>query len=164
MICNSLPPAALLVALATGSVFVCGGAGAEEPSTVAAGGAAVGRGSGNWHAREGIYFQKRWGIDIVGIRRVSSGFMLRLSYRIVDAEKAKPLLDKKVRPFVIDEVSGARLAVPAMENIGELRQTGTPEAGRTYFVIFGNPAQLVRSGGRVSIVIGDMRVDGFTVD
>lgn len=120
--------------------------------------------TGNWHARQGVLFQRNWGVDIVGVRRVSSGYMLRLNYRVVDPDKAKPLFDKKVRPFLIDEASGARLAVPAMENVGELRQTSAPVADRTYFIIFGNPEKLVKSGGHVSIVIGDLRIDGFTVD
>jgi hypothetical protein len=120
--------------------------------------------AGNWHAREGMLVQRKWGVEIIGVRRVSSGYMLRLSYRVVDVNKARPLFDKKVRPFVIDEVTGARLAVPAMENIGELRQTAAPVDDRDYFMIFGNPEKLVQSGGRISIVLGDMRIDGFTVD
>ncbi len=120
--------------------------------------------TGNWHAREGMLVERNWGVEIIGVRRVSSGYMLRLSYRVVDVDKARPLFDKKVRPFVIDEVTGARLAVPAMENIGELRQTAAPVADRDYFMIFGNPEKLVRSGGRISIVLGDLRIDGFTVD
>lgn len=120
--------------------------------------------TGNWHAREGVLYQRNWGVDIIGVRRLSSGYMLRLNYRVVDPEKAKPLFDKKVRPFIIDEATGARLAIPAMENVGELRQTASPVMDKTYYMIFGNPEQLVKSGGRVSIVIGDLRVDGFIVD
>ena len=90
--------------------------------------------------------------------------MLRLTYRVVDPDKARALFDKKLRPFLIDEVTGARLAVPAMENVGELRQTAQPVVDRNYFMIFGNPEKLVKSGGRVSIVIGDLHVDGFVVD
>jgi len=126
--------------------------------------AAPSRSSESWHARQSVFFQRKWGVDIIGVRRVSSGYMLRLSYRVVDPEKARPLFDKKVRPFVIDEVTGARLAVPAMENVGELRQTAAPIQDHNYFMIFGNPEKLVKSGGRISIVLGDMRVDGFTVD
>lgn len=120
--------------------------------------------SGDWHAREGMYFQRNWGVEIVGLRRVASGYMLRLDFRVVDPDKARPLFDQKVRPYVIDEVSGARLAVPALENIGELRQMPKPTADRTYFMIFGNPEKIVKPGGSVTIVIGNFRVDGYTVD
>ncbi|WP_175107885.1 hypothetical protein [Pararobbsia alpina] len=120
--------------------------------------------SGDWHAREGMYFQRNWGVEIVRLRRVASGYMLRLDFRVVDPDKARPLFDQKVGPYVIDEVTGARLAVPAMENVGELRQTAKPTADRTYFMIFGNPEKIVKPGGLVTIVIGNFWVDGYTVD
>jgi hypothetical protein len=147
--------------LATTDAATVRASAANSPDSAASASRAL---AGNWHAREGMYIQRQWGVDIISVRRVSSGYMLRLSYRVVDPEKARPLFDKKVRPFVIDEVTGARLAVPAMENVGELRQTSAPVEDRTYFVIFGNPEKLVKSGAHVSIVIGDMRIDGFTVD
>jgi hypothetical protein len=165
---TSLP---LLAGLLTVSAFL-GGCIASRPqsdaSAASASPTAPSRGArlvtGNWHAREGMLVERKWGVEIIGVRRVSSGYMLRLSYRVVDVDKARPLFDKKVRPFVIDEVTGARLAVPAMENIGELRQTAAPVEDRDYFMIFGNPEKLVQSGGRISIVLGDLRIDGFTVD
>jgi hypothetical protein len=120
--------------------------------------------SGNWHDREGVYFQRNWGVDIVGVRPVSSGYMLEFRYRVLDPKKAQSLNNKKARPYVIDEATGIRLAVPSMENIGELRQVATPEANRTYFMIFGNPGKLVKSGSPVSVVIGDFRVNGLIVN
>ncbi len=117
-----------------------------------------------WHARHSDRYKRNWGVDITGVHRVSSGYMLKLSYRVLDVPRALPLFDKRLRPYLIDVKTGARLAVPAMENIGELRQTSTPLMDRTYFVIFGNPGKLVAPGDRVSIVIGDFRADEIVVD
>ena len=117
-----------------------------------------------WHARYSDRYKRNWGVDIAGVRHVSSGYMLRLSYTVVDAVRAAPLFDKRSKPYLIDNKTGARLAVPAMENIGELRQTATPLPGRTYFVIFGNPGKLVQPGDRVSIVIGDFKAEDVIVD
>ncbi|MDB6085430.1 MAG: putative transrane protein [Gammaproteobacteria bacterium] len=117
-----------------------------------------------WQARYNDRYKREWGVDIAGVRRVSSGYMLRFSYRVVDPAKAAPLLDEKAKPYLYDVASGARFAVPAMENVGELRQTGKPVPDRTYFVIFGNPGKLVRSGSRVRIVIGNFEVDDLVVD
>ncbi|MDR3370154.1 hypothetical protein [Rhodoferax sp.] len=117
-----------------------------------------------WHARYSDRYKRNWGVDIAGVHRVSSGYMLKLSYRVVNVLRALPLFDNRLRPYLIDAKTGARLAVPAMENIGELRQTATPLADRTYFVIFGNPGKLVAPGDRVSIVIGDFRADEIIVD
>lgn len=166
-------PLCLALLLAAGGMTARAGELPQKPPTPLNHPAALGPGaasqpdsvrSGNWQAREGMYFQRNWGVEIMGLRRVASGYMLRLNFRVIDPAKAKPLFDKTTRPYVIDTASGAHLAVPAMENIGELRQTGTPVAGRNYFMVFGNPGRLVQPGAQVSIVLGNLRVDGFSVD
>jgi len=118
----------------------------------------------NWQAREGMYFKRNWGVDIVGVKPVSSGYMLAFRYRILDPEKAKMLNDMKSKAYIIDEASGIRLAVPAMENIGELRSGSAPIANRTYFMIFGNPGKVVKSGSLISVVAGNFQVNGLVVD
>ena len=117
-----------------------------------------------WHARRGKNLERTWGIDIVGVRRVSSGYMLRFDYRVLDPDKAGVLVDRKAKAYVIDEATHTALAVPAMENIGELRQVAPLEASRTYYMIFGNPGGLVKRGGRVTIVVGNFRAEGVVVD
>jgi hypothetical protein len=118
----------------------------------------------NWHARNGVRIQRNWGVDVIGVRPVSTGFMLAFRYRIVDAEKAKVLNDKRSKAYLIDEATGNTLGVPNMENLGELRQKDAPELNRVYFIMFGNPGKLVKSGGHVSVVVGDFRVDNLVVD
>lgn len=115
-------------------------------------------------SRSSQYFQRNWGIDIVGVHPVASGQMLAFRYRVLDEAKAKPLFEKTLKPYLIDEASGTRLAVPSMENVGELRQDVTPEAERIYYMIFGNPGKLVKAGSRVSIVIGNFHLEGLIVD
>lgn len=119
---------------------------------------------GDWHVRRGPYFQRTWGVDIVGVRRVSSGLMLRFDYRVLDSDKAAVLVDRKARPYLIDEATGTALAIPAMENIGELRQVAPLEVTRTYFMIFGNPGGLVKHGARVTLVAGAFRAEGLEVN
>lgn len=120
--------------------------------------------SASWQAREGMYFKRNWGVDIVGVKPVSSGYMLAFRYRILDPDKAKMLNDMKSKAYIIDEASGIRLAVPAMENIGELRSGSAPIANRTYFMIFGNPGKVVKSGSLISVVAGNFQVNGLVVD
>jgi hypothetical protein len=100
----------------------------------------------------------------VGVKPVASGYMLAFRYRILDPDKAKVLNDRKSRAYLIDAATGTVLMVPTMENVGELRPGATPEADRTYFMIFGNPGKLVKSGSRVSIVAGALRIDGLIVE
>jgi len=117
-----------------------------------------------WQARHGLYFQRNWGVQIVGVRRVSSGLMLRFDYRVLDPGQAAALNDKKARAYLIDEATNTALAVPAMENVGELRQMSPFQANRTYFMIFGNPGGLVKRGGRVTVVVGNLRATRLVVD
>jgi integrase len=120
--------------------------------------------SRDWAARQGLYFKRNWGVEIVGIKPVTSGYMLALRYKILDAEKAKQLNDRNAKAYIIDEASGIRLAVPAMEKVGELRSGTKPEVDRIYFMVFGNPGKLVKSGSRVTLVVGNFRADGLIVN
>jgi hypothetical protein len=118
----------------------------------------------DWRARQGLYYKRNWGVEIIGVKPVSSGSMLSFKYRVIDPEKAKLLNDRQTRAFLRDEASGNVLSVPAMENVGELRTGAAPTAGRTYFMIFGNPGKLVTTGSRVSVVAGALHVDGLIVE
>lgn len=121
------------------------------------------RSASAWHTRN-LYYKRNWGVEIIGVRPVSSGYMLAFKYRVLDPDKAKLLNDRKTRAYLRDEVTGTVLSVPAMENVGELRTGAAPEADRIYFMVFGNPGKLVKSGSRVSVVAGALHVDGLIVD
>jgi hypothetical protein len=120
--------------------------------------------AGEWRVRQGLYFKRNWGVELINVTPVSSGYMLALRYRVLEPDRAKVLNDRKSKAYLIDEASGTVLAVPAMENIGELRPGATPEAGRNYFMIFGNPGQLVKKGSRVSFRVGNLRASGLVVE
>jgi hypothetical protein len=113
--------------------------------------------------RPAVYYRRTWGIDIVGVRPVASGLMLRFDYRVVDPTLAAVLTDRQSKPYLIDQASRTALAVPAMENVGELRQIAPLEAGRTYFMIFGNPGRVVKRGSRVTIMVGNFRAEELVV-
>jgi len=118
----------------------------------------------NWQMRSGEQLKRNFGVEVLGVRLASHDWMINFRYKVLDPAKAKPLLDRKVVPYLVDEVSGARLAVPAMENIGELRQVTAAEAGRQYFLTFGNGNQIVRHGSRVDVVIGGFHAEGMIVE
>ena len=109
------------------------------------------------------FYQIMWGVDSLGVKSVESGQMIRFSYRVTDVEKAKGLNDKKATPFLIDEKARVKLVVPSMEKVGQLRQSSTPEAGKSYWMVFSNKGNFVKRGNRVSVVIGRFRVDGLVV-
>jgi hypothetical protein len=117
----------------------------------------------NWHARNGQLVRRTWGVEVLGVRLTSSDWMLNFRYKVEDADKARVLLDAKATAYLVDESSGARLSVPAMENIGDLRQTSRAKAGREYYIMFGNANQVVRKGSKVDVVIGAFHADGLVV-
>ncbi|HWS64212.1 MAG TPA: hypothetical protein VN325_15765 [Steroidobacteraceae bacterium] len=110
------------------------------------------------------YLALRYGVDHLQVRSVSSGASLEFRYRVLDAEKAKILNDKRSAPYMIDWKTGARLTVPTVEKIGALRQTATPEPGHEYWMVFSNPGKLVKQGDRVDVVAGPVRLEGLIVE
>jgi len=109
------------------------------------------------------FYQLTWGVEIVGVKLVSSGLMVRFSYRVLDAEKGKVLNDKKATPLLFDHNSGAQLVVPTMEKVGQLRQSSSPEIGREYWMVFSNKGGFVKAGSRVDVVIGNFRAQELIV-
>ena len=114
--------------------------------------------------RAGMYYGLIWGVESLGVKAVESGEIIRFSYRVLDAGKAKALNDKKAEPSLIDPQAGVRLVVPSLEQVGQLRQSSTPEAGKSYWMAFSNSGRLVKRGDRVSVVIGQFRADGLVVE
>jgi hypothetical protein len=83
---------------------------------------------------------------------------------VIDPEKARPLFDRSVKPVLVDEVSGAKLAVPEPPKVGALRSTSPPQAGRVYFVVFANPGKLLSAGAAVTVEIGGFRAEHMVID
>jgi hypothetical protein len=111
-----------------------------------------------------LYYGIVWGVEALSVKSVESGEIIRFSYRVLDAEKAKPLNDKKSEPSLIDLQAGVKLVVPMMEKIGQLRQSSTPEAGKSYWMAFSNQGRMVKRGDRVNVVIGNFRAEGLVVE
>ena len=114
--------------------------------------------------RASMYYGLIWGVDSLGVKAVESGQIIRFTYRVLDAEKAKALNDKKAEPSLISPQAGVKLVVPSLEQVGQLRQNSTPEAGKSYWMAFSNKGGLVKRGDRVSVVIGQFRADGLVVE
>ena len=110
------------------------------------------------------FYQLNWGVDALAVKAVESGQMIRFSYYVLNASKAAPLNDKKSNPVLVDPQARVSLIVPSMENVGQLRQSSTPEAGKSYWMVFSNKGSLVKPGDRVSVQIGKFHVDGLQVE
>jgi len=104
------------------------------------------------------------GVEVLGLNLSAAGYMLDFRYRVSDPEKAAPFLDRRVKPYLIDQASGAKLRVPNPPKVGPLRQHSLKRsAGRTYFALFANPGRFVKAGDKVTLVAGDCRLANLVV-
>jgi hypothetical protein len=111
-----------------------------------------------------MYYSAIWGIDSLRVKAVESGELIRFSWRVLDPKKSAPLNDKKTNPVLLDSQAGVKLEVPTMEKVGQLRQSSTPEADKSYWMAFSNPGRRVKRGDFVSVVIGDFHAIGLVVE
>jgi len=109
-------------------------------------------------------FEEKWGIKILSIRLTAGGYMLDFRYRVLDPEKAAPLFDRKIKPYIMDQTSGAKFSVAESPKVGALRQTRKPEANRNYFMIFANPGKYVKKGNKVTVIADDFKVENLVVE
>ena len=113
------------------------------------------------HAKE--FYVASLGVDSLSLKTVESGLMIRFSYRVVNAEKADPLNDKKISPYLVDQKTHRALVIPTLEKVGQLRQTSPLEVGEVYWMLFSNKGDFVKPGSRVSLVFGKSHIDGLVV-
>lgn len=111
--------------------------------------------------------EERLGIRIEALRLSAAGNMLDFRYRVNDPEKAVPLFDRKIRPYLLDESSGAAFGVPESPKVGQLRSTrrnSDAQTDRDYHILFANPGHLLQAGQRVSLVIGELKLENLLIE
>ncbi len=106
---------------------------------------------------------EQWGIEITSMRMTAAEHMIDFRYRVLDADKAEPLFKRENKPYLIDEASQKVLSVPQTAKVGPLRTSGDIQEGRIYWMFFGNIPGLVKSGSKVTVVIGDFRAENLVV-
>jgi hypothetical protein len=113
---------------------------------------------------EPVSIEEKWGIKVLSVRLTAADYMLDFRYRILDPEKSSALVQKGVKPYLVDQATGTKMEVPRTR-LGPMRQTSVkPVANRDYIILFGNPGNLVKQGSRVTVVIGDLKVEDLVVE
>jgi len=105
-----------------------------------------------------------WGIEVSSLRLSAGGNMIDFRYKVDDPALAGILADPAIKPYLIDQASGYTFLIPNTPKLGPLRQSAdqlTP--GRIYFMLFSNPGRFIKSGNKVTVVIGDFRAENLTV-
>jgi len=111
-----------------------------------------------------IEIATQWGIEITSIHLTANDHMIDYRYRVLDAEKAADLFKRQIKPQLIHQETGKVLAVPETAKLGPLRNSNTPQEGRIYWMFFGNGGKLVQAGDKITVVIGDFRVEDLVVN
>jgi len=160
--------AALACSMAVSNAFSQSSQGAQPPAAPAKPASAAGapvRFLANRVPRQAeMYYQAVWGVDSLKVKYTESGEMIRFTWRVLDVAKAAPLNDKKAEPLLYDPQAQVKLVVPQMEKVGQLRQSSTPIAGRSYWMAFSNSGRRVRPGDRVSVEIGQFHAINLVVE
>ncbi len=108
----------------------------------------------------------KWGVEVYGVRLAARGYMIDFRFRVVDLEKALPLFDPRVQPYLLTEGTNIKLPVPVGEKVGAFRTTNRGKnitANRDYYMMFANPDSYVKPGQKVSVVIGEFRAEHMTL-
>lgn len=109
--------------------------------------------------------KEKWGVDNFKVRLTAAGYMLDVRYRVIDKIKAKPLFSRKLRPFAIEEGSGVKYGVPASPKVGFLRQAPQfVKENKEYFLMIANPGNRIKAGDKLTLIIGDFRIEHLTVE
>ena len=109
----------------------------------------------------------KWGVELLGMRLTTAGYMMDFRFRVLDADKALPLFDHRIKPHVVAERSNIKLPVPMATKVGAFRPTNRGKnikADKTYYMIFGNPDRHAKAGEKVTVVIGDFKVEHLMVN
>ena len=115
-------------------------------------------------ARQTRLLEKKYGIQLMSLRLSSAGHMLDFRYRILDPEKAKYLMNKDLKPYVLDPETDKKFFVPSHPKVGSLRAVSVePKLGRSYYILFSNTNGWMKTGKKVTVVIGDLKIKGLEI-
>ena len=119
-------------------------------------------------AAPGKLVPSKWeanGIEVVRIKPAANGMMLDLRYRVIELEKAREMIRQTTPITLIDQASGTILSIPNMAKVGKLRNLpNSDDTWKIYWIFFGNPDGMVKTGSKVTLVIGDVQIKDIIVE
>ena len=103
--------------------------------------------------------EQQSGVRVVRVAVSGDGGLLDLRYQVVDPDTANVLHDPAYPPEMVEEKTGL-----VVDNLFMGHQhKGRLRLGETYFLLFENPGNIVHRGARVTVVLGDARVQHVRV-
>jgi hypothetical protein len=98
----------------------------------------------------------RYGIKVSLLAVTAAGGLIELRYQVVDPDKADQVQhDADLLPALVVEDSGATLVLRNPPH----HHASPTVLGGTYFVLFANARNAIHPGARVTLVLGDVRIE-----
>lgn len=110
------------------------------------------------HERQVAAFEEATGIRIVRVVVTAGGGVVELHYRVLDPDKAIAVHDDELPPGLIDEQSGAVVAVPFHDHAFRELHTGV-----LYRQMFMNGGGILEPGDLVTITVSDAVLEHIDV-
>jgi hypothetical protein len=110
--------------------------------------------------------KEKWGVEIISLSLTAANYMIDFRFNVLDVEKSKIFFDHRVKPYLLVERSHAKLPIPMAAKVGAFRATNRGKnikPNKKYYMVFGNPDAHVKSGDKVTMVIGDFKAKHLTV-
>jgi hypothetical protein len=104
---------------------------------------------------------QRFGTQVVGA--TIKGPVIDIEFQVIEPEKARPVLFPDTERYLIDAKTGTTLRPPSGPRGGLVRPVRELVGAGRYVASFTNPGGQVKSGDKVSLVVGDFRVDNVIV-
>lgn len=116
---------------------------------------------------QAVHIAEQWGVRLLSLRLSAAGYMMDFRFRVLDVDKALPLFDYRISPYVVAKRTGISLPVPVAAKIGAFRPTNRGrniKPNRNYYMMFANPDRHVKQGDKVDLIIGEFKVEGLTLN
>jgi len=105
------------------------------------------------------------GIRVESLRLSGAGLLIDFRYKVIDVAEASKVVNRKIQPYIVDQATGHEFRVPHAQKIGTLRHMGGMlQDGRSYSMLFANPGRTIKSGAKVNLVVGQLRLEDLTVE
>ena len=105
-------------------------------------------------------FEDQTGLRLLRVAPSGAGGLVAISYQVLEPSKAADAFGEAQIPLIIDEATGRTLANPLM---GHVMGHHAMKEALTYSTVLEDPSHLVRPGGFVTVVVGDVRLEHVVV-
>lgn len=104
-------------------------------------------------------FEDETGVRVIRVALTAGGGMLDLRYQIVDPDKAVIVHDEENPPTIVDEVTGQAISRPWMDHSHDREL----HHAVSYYELIMNVGGMIKRGSKVTIIIGDSRLEHVVV-